>query len=449
MAVRYRRNINCLTTDQLHDLREAYQALYDLPEADPESFATLGGLHGSPAPMWCDHGAPGFLTWHRAYMRAFERALQCVHSDVMLPFWDWSSGPTTGVPAACASPTYVDRNGNTVPNPLHSGPIASGAGGGTTSRGAGIATQSFAGPATSAQAALSSGTYNSFQNALNGPHGSVHVLTGGNMSSVATAGFDPIFFLHHCNVDRIWWNWQQTHPSVAMPANEATHALDPFNKPYTTAWQVGADVEDTDDLGYRYSNWCLFLPPWIIWELVRVRFEPVMLRRMRDARLVLRAAHMPVESVEFRVFVDDEGANADTPVEDNPAFAGSIAMFGMGDMKMEHGSGAEDARFDIELNLTDVLRERCGHLADEPGDGAHESGGGSHDGGKQHREHKHEHGEHDEHGEDERGEDERDAAAERERAEASFGVKIVAVDGDGRPVSPERARIDEIELFID
>ena len=192
MTIRYRRNINCITSEQLHDLREAYQALYDMPEAAGESYATIAGIHGLPSPSWCDHGVPGFLTWHRAYMMAFEKALQCVNSNVMLPFWDWSSGPTTGVPSACASATYVNRNGDTVPNPLYSGPISSAAGGGTTARRPDIATMSFAGAATSAQSAMSSTTFNSFQNALNGPHGSVHGTTGGQMGSVPRAGFDPI-----------------------------------------------------------------------------------------------------------------------------------------------------------------------------------------------------------------------------------------------------------------
>jgi hypothetical protein len=396
MAIRYRRNIDCLSSDQLHDLREAYQALYDLLEADSNSFATLGGLHGSPAPTWCDHGTPGFLTWHRAYMWAFEQALQSVDCDVMLPFWDWSSGATTGVPAACASPTYVDRAGDTVPNPLHSGPIASAAGGGTTSRGAGIDTTSFAGPATSAQAALGSTTYAAFQNALNGPHGSVHVLTGGQMSSVALAGFDPIFFLHHCNVDRLWWNWQQTNPGAPVPANELAHELDPFNKPFTADWQIGADVQSTDDLGYRYSNWCFWIPPFLIWEVAVLKFDPIMVRRLRDARVILKSSRMPSDSVEFRLFIDDPEASHRTPVADNPSFAGSIAAFGMGDMKMEHGSKGHRANFDLEFNVTDRLRRRC---EDADGD--------------------------------------------------EVTLKVVAVGVDGEPVDADRLDVDAIDIVID
>ena len=98
------------------------------------------------------------------------------------------------------------------------------------------------GPITSAQAAMSSATFASFQSALNGPHGSVHVRTGGQMGSVPRAGFDPIFYFHHCNVDRLWWNWQQSHPGAAMPASEATHPLDPFPRPFENTWLTGEEV---------------------------------------------------------------------------------------------------------------------------------------------------------------------------------------------------------------
>ena len=393
MTIRYRRNINCITSEQLHDLREAYQALYDMPEAAGESYATIAGIHGLPSPSWCDHGVPGFLTWHRAYMMAFEKALQCVNSNVMLPFWDWSSGPTTGVPAACASATYVNRNGDTVPNPLYSGPISSAAGGGTTARRPDIATMSFAGAATSAQSAMSSTTFNSFQNALNGPHGSVHGTTGGQMGSVPRAGFDPIFYLHHSNVDRLWWNWQQTHPGVTMPANEASHDLGPFNKPFSTDWFNGADMESTDDLGYRYSNWCIYIPPFRIWDLVAVKIDPWMIRSLRGARLVIRSSRMAAESVEFRVFLNQSRASHRSKVDDNAAFAGSVAAFGMGEMAMESKSTSES--FDLEINVTEKVRSS---LADDP---------------------------------------------------EELKLKIVALDANGEAVDADRLDVDDVELIFE
>ena len=36
------------------------------------------------------------------------------------------------------------------------------------------------------------------------PHGSVHIQVNGSMALFETAGLDPVFWMHHCNVDRMW-----------------------------------------------------------------------------------------------------------------------------------------------------------------------------------------------------------------------------------------------------
>src|SRR6185503_18384924 len=47
-----------------------------------------------------------------------------------------------------------------------------------------------------------------FSNNVNGtPHGVVHGAVGGNMTGFNFAGLDPIFWLHHCNIDRLWEAW--------------------------------------------------------------------------------------------------------------------------------------------------------------------------------------------------------------------------------------------------
>ncbi|KAF5313698.1 hypothetical protein D9611_010109 [Ephemerocybe angulata] len=51
----------------------------------------------------------------------------------------------------------------------------------------------------------------SFQN---GPiHGGGHVLVGGEMINVYSAGADPLFYLHHAGLDKVWWDWQQVDPT--------------------------------------------------------------------------------------------------------------------------------------------------------------------------------------------------------------------------------------------
>lgn len=63
---------------------------------------------------------------------------------------------------------------------------------------------------------------------LESPHNSIHLAVGGydipgqgdyspidgangDMGENDTAGLDPIFFFHHCHVDRMFWLWQQRH----------------------------------------------------------------------------------------------------------------------------------------------------------------------------------------------------------------------------------------------
>lgn len=63
--------------------------------------------------------------------------------------------------------------------------------------------------------------------ALESPHNSIHLAVGGcdvpgydrspipgangDMGENDTAGLDPIFYFHHCNIDRVFWLWQKKH----------------------------------------------------------------------------------------------------------------------------------------------------------------------------------------------------------------------------------------------
>jgi tyrosinase len=66
------------------------------------------------------------------------------------------------------------------------------------------------------------------------------------MSDPTTAAFDPIFFAHHCMVDRIWYLWQVEHGSGAVPQDLLDLELRPFGKRVK-------DVLDTQALGYDYA----------------------------------------------------------------------------------------------------------------------------------------------------------------------------------------------------
>lgn len=53
------------------------------------------------------------------------------------------------------------------------------------------------------------------------PHGSMHIATGGDgwMSLFTQAALDPIFWLHHSNIDRLWEVWIQRAPGNKNPSD--------------------------------------------------------------------------------------------------------------------------------------------------------------------------------------------------------------------------------------
>ncbi|KAF6746663.1 hypothetical protein DFP72DRAFT_973320 [Ephemerocybe angulata] len=60
---------------------------------------------------------------------------------------------------------------------------------------------------------LASRTFEEFRLVIddmtNGIHGMGHAAVGGEMTNIYSAGADPLFYLHHQNLDRMWWHWQQ------------------------------------------------------------------------------------------------------------------------------------------------------------------------------------------------------------------------------------------------
>jgi tyrosinase len=49
------------------------------------------------------------------------------------------------------------------------------------------------------------------------PHNDIHVWIGGFMGHPRSAAYDPIFWLHHCNIDRLWEVWRAASPNHIAP----------------------------------------------------------------------------------------------------------------------------------------------------------------------------------------------------------------------------------------
>lgn len=87
-------------------------------------------------------------------------------------------------------------------------------------------------------------------------HNYIHELVGGLMKRLTTAATDPIFWLHHCNVDRVWATWHARQAPGVYPADWTARTLNGFvggQGEDTGEWRV-AGLLETRPLGYGYDN---------------------------------------------------------------------------------------------------------------------------------------------------------------------------------------------------
>jgi len=218
-----------------------YQAAVHGIPANPAVRAQLG-LQVAPVPsaanvktFWdqCQHQSWYFLPWHRGYLAAFEEIIAATVVQLggpdgwALPYWNYTD---TNDPNARFLPqpflNQTDPSGGS--NPLWvDGRILTAAGQvelnlSTVSLDA--LTDSIYEGSLSAGTPGFGGIATGFHHGgrLNGgleatPHNLVHVDVGGWMGNVDAAAADPIFWLHHANVDRLWEVWVNRPGNAGNP----------------------------------------------------------------------------------------------------------------------------------------------------------------------------------------------------------------------------------------
>jgi tyrosinase len=186
------------------------------------------------------HRGPVFFPWHRFMLRQLELNLQRVLNDSSfgLPYWDWAADGQLTAAKQKTAPVWQANAFGGQGNPISTGPFAPaqfmvkieanssgtlvqtnhglrrafGVNGATTlpkrvNTAGSLAETAFD---LSPWSTASSGFRNYVEgwNPNLGLHNRVHVWVGGDMLP-STSPNDPIFFMNHCNVDRIWEAWMQ------------------------------------------------------------------------------------------------------------------------------------------------------------------------------------------------------------------------------------------------
>jgi len=212
-----RRDVGTLSASNstITSYKKAIAAMKALPASNPLSWTYQAAIHGTTQsgsfPAWntCEHGTYFFFSWHRMYLWYFERIVRKLSGDAnwALPYWNYESASQRRLPAVFRSPASAS-------NPLY-----------IANRGAGWNSGSsmLNASAVDINVAFAEVPFNNFSNSLEGtPHGAVHVSIGGLMGSVPTAAQDPIFWLHHCNIDRLWNSWLAQQGGRTDPLADAT-----------------------------------------------------------------------------------------------------------------------------------------------------------------------------------------------------------------------------------
>ena len=205
---RVRKNVDCLTDQELRNLEHAFKVLQDRSATnpnDPTGYDYQVQIHRQR----CQHNSELIWPWHRAFLYYFEDLLRASDpdnpetptKDVTLAYWDWTKPPSAvSYPTAFENPVSpLFHAGRTVWGPLHPFRLFT-----AEDTGLDIGDWSSFGGSTTGPGQLEAGTVTG-----DAPHNRGHADVGGDMPFPARSVRDPIFWAHHANLDRLWDLWQQ------------------------------------------------------------------------------------------------------------------------------------------------------------------------------------------------------------------------------------------------
>jgi tyrosinase len=233
----------------------------------------------------CQHGSWYFLSWHRMYLYHFETIVAAEveklggPADWALPYWNYSDDRDANarlLPTAFRSPKKNDGSDNALFVNTRTPDCNAGR------QFADDSDVAIAGPLREPDfVSLSFGTgfggpQTNFMHSGNligslelTPHGNMHMAVGGLMQSFSTAALDPIFWLHHANIDRLWKKWIALGGGRDNPTSDTAW----MNQTFTFFDENGAQktftgaqiVNTVTQLGYRYDDdplvyWPYFWP---------------------------------------------------------------------------------------------------------------------------------------------------------------------------------------------
>jgi tyrosinase len=358
--------------------RDAVGLMKQMPNAQQFSWVNLAKVHGTDPDTYhfCPHGNWYFLPWHRAYTAMYERIVRHLakNDDFAMPFWDWTANPlmpevflTPKTPNGKPNWLYVSDKGwqRTWPSKKPMPPEIVGSAVLKAILSA-TAYEEFGTSRPRGQNSLDLSwitTRTGAQNELEGTaHNLVHNNIGGWMPS-ASSPRDPIFFMHHCNIDRIWAVWNLHNPN--SPDKLWTDM--PFTRNFFNAdgssWSPKvSDLYLPEELGYTYGLSSLAIaagtsaPPKVVAlrDKLTTLFAAPTLEAARAAGITTvsvtnSVAATPDRPLDIAMAVPDEALVA---VGQNPPLGSGTEMMNFTAAQEQAASGTRAIAFIRDVTVT-------------------------------------------------------------------------------------------------
>lgn len=356
-----RKNFTDLTDTERDRLADALNELFDSGmiehHAHHHEEYFFNGIHRGPA----------FLPWHRHMLLLFEQSLRMIDARVTLPYWDWTRSDSRDLDVGTWESFFGGRD-NTGGRFDHWTYTRAAAPSGSLPTLDDVINE------------LQAATYTDFRAMEFGSHVPGHTWTGGTMESTSSP-LDPLFYLHHCNVDRLWAIWQRNHAGVTQYTLDNCAGCDtidatfvPLNDPMVGG-ATPASMLDHTALGYFYHDDPaledraieLGLPAIVSGDLTEITLitPQIIFNDVPEGDTTKRAALFQVESCETLSFHVTSGPGAPFslfepgpfPYPAGPLSTDELRIWVMYTGEMPGSEAASEMTVEVRNEFGDVLDE--------------------------------------------------------------------------------------------
>jgi Common central domain of tyrosinase/von Willebrand factor type A domain len=243
-------------------------------------------MNAMTAPIGWAHGDSVFFPWHRELVYQLEKLLQAVDPSVTIPYWDWTRHQTSATAGFPFKNNFIGLDGDDSDSDrvkrdpaapavdathpyiypfdpqLWTVPVEDGDGLTWFQRQFGERSDApnlpqndsaVTGVSSWYRQAIGAPDYLTLRSRSEDIHNLVHRWVGGNMLRM-TSPNDPVFFMHHAAIDRMWSIWQRKVPpgtplyvqSSANPGHKLNDAMifnDVAPPPFTTGTTIAQVID--------------------------------------------------------------------------------------------------------------------------------------------------------------------------------------------------------------